>query len=202
MGAAFEVVDESRLDIAAWCEFLAARGMTRIGLLGHSLGAIKAVYSQSHAPLPNVATVLALSPPRLSYAAFRNGAQGTPFFDAIMTAKDHVAANRSDALMKVTVPFPMLMSAGGYLEKYGSEERYNLLRFVDRLTCPSFFSYGGQELEHGGVAFAGVPESLRAAARPDQIVDVVTIPNADHNYTRTHEPLAEKIANWLTTRFA
>ena len=39
-GAAFERVDESPLDLAAWLDFLEQRGFTRIGLLGHSLGAV------------------------------------------------------------------------------------------------------------------------------------------------------------------
>lgn len=39
-GAAFEVVDQCRHDIHAWCDFLVQRGYQRIALLGHSLGAI------------------------------------------------------------------------------------------------------------------------------------------------------------------
>ena len=60
-GAAYEMVDDCRHDIAAWIEFLASRGHERIVLIGHSLGAIKAVYAQAHEKLPQVAAVVAVS---------------------------------------------------------------------------------------------------------------------------------------------
>src|SRR5688572_20406079 len=44
-GAAYESVDDCRHDIAAWIDFLKSRGHERTLLIGHSLGAIKAVYA-------------------------------------------------------------------------------------------------------------------------------------------------------------
>ena len=79
LGAAYETVDECRHDIAAWVELLAARGHERIALIGHSLGAIKAVYAQAHEKLPHVAAVVAISAPRLSYAAFMSSPESTTF---------------------------------------------------------------------------------------------------------------------------
>src|SRR5438093_261562 len=44
LGAAYEIVDECRHDLAAWTEWLQARGGAgsgaRVGLVGHSLGAV------------------------------------------------------------------------------------------------------------------------------------------------------------------
>ena len=47
-GAAYEIVDACCHDVAAWLAWLRERGYRRLGLLGHSLGAVKAIYSQAH----------------------------------------------------------------------------------------------------------------------------------------------------------
>ncbi len=70
-GAAFERVDDAPLDLAAWIELLASRGYQRIGILGHSLGAVKAIFTLAQPEHPQVAALVAVSPPHLSYAAVR-----------------------------------------------------------------------------------------------------------------------------------
>ncbi len=65
-GAAFELVDECRLDVAAWVDWLSQGGFSRIGLAGHSLGALKAVYSlarDEQRSISQVTCLLAISPP-------------------------------------------------------------------------------------------------------------------------------------------
>lgn len=194
-GAAFEVVDQCRHDIDAWVDFLADRGFERVGLLGHSLGAIKAVYSQAHRPHPNVACVIAASPPRLSYSAFQNSPRSAEHFESISTAKQHIKESRPEALFTARFPFPLLISAASYLDKYGPDERYNILKFVDKLTCPTLFTYGQIELEQGGVAFAGLPDAIRGTA--DSGVDIRCIDGADHFYTDRYEALIGAITDWL-----
>ncbi|MEX0819738.1 MAG: alpha/beta fold hydrolase [Pirellulaceae bacterium] len=200
-GAAFEVVDQCRYDINAWCDFLVERGMSRIGLIGHSLGAIKAVYSAAHASHPNLAAVIAASPPRLSHAAFQVGPRSHDFFDSLATAKQLVREGHPEQLITAKFPFPLLISAASYVDKYGGE-RYNLLKFVSQVGCPALFTYGAIELEQGGVAFAGLPDAIEQAVsavdpvkRPQ--VDVVTIADADHFYTRRHAEFADVVGRWL-----
>lgn len=203
-GAAFEVVDQCRYDINAWCDFLVHRGLSRVGLIGHSLGAIKAVYAAAHAPHPHVVSVIAASPPRLSYGAFQAGPRSRDFFESLATAKQWVREGRPEQLFTAKFPFPLLISAASYVDKYG-DERYNILKFVSQVTCPSLFTYGSLELEQGGVAFAGLPEAIRKVAseiddaeRVDQ--EVLTIVGADHFYTGKYDELADLVARWLTKR--
>ena len=66
-GAAYEVVGQCRYDVRAWLDFLAQRGFQRVGLMGHSLGAIKAIYAEAHEPHTKTGCLIAISPPRLSY---------------------------------------------------------------------------------------------------------------------------------------
>ena len=199
-GAAFEVVDDCRRDIAAWIEWLGARGCQRIGLVGHSLGALKAVYAAAHAPLPVLAMILAVSPPRLSYRAFRNCPRNVEFLQSMATAEQHIQEGRPDALFVARFPLPMLICAAGYIDKYGSQERYNLLRFVDRVDCPMLFVYGEQELTEGGVAFAGLPEAILEKRRDDQQLCIEVVPGADHFYRGAYEQLTAVITHWVTQR--
>lgn len=196
-GSAHETVDHCRHDVTAWLSFLEKRDYRRIVLLGHSLGAIKALYSQAFEPSPSVAAVIACSAPRLSYSAFMNGDSQPRFFTAVSTARDLVQQQRPEALFQADFPFPILITASGYLDKYGPEERYNILRFLDKVSCPAFVTYGQLELERGGIAFAGMPEAVQQRRRPDQRLDTTVIPNADHNYTNVQSQLADSLLGWL-----
>ena len=62
-GAAYEIVDECRHDIAAWVEWLRTHAGPRVGLIGHSMGAVKCLYALAHVHGLGVAGAVALSPP-------------------------------------------------------------------------------------------------------------------------------------------
>jgi len=196
MGAAYETVDDCRLDVAAWIEFLKNRGHPRVVLIGHSLGAVKAVYSQSHEEFAEVAAVVSVSAPRLSYSAFMNSAESSLFWESIHTAEQMAKAGRGDELFTGKFPVPMLITAAGYIDKYGPAERYNLLKFAAAVPCPALFLYGTRELSSGGVAFAGLPEALLALPHP-QRRQIVVIEGADHFYSGTADQLAEAVGNWV-----
>jgi pimeloyl-ACP methyl ester carboxylesterase len=196
-GAAVEIVDECRLDVAGWCKFLSERGLGRILILGHSLGAIKAVYSQAHEPFPGVVRLVAVSPPRLSCQAFKNSLESAPFFDSLMTAEQLVKLGRGEELFLAKFPFPLLISAASYIDKYGPAERYNILNYVGRVGVPALFTYGSKELESGGIAFAGLPEALANLPDKRASLDVEVVDGADHNYTGCGERLATAIKKWI-----
>lgn len=196
-GAAYEVVDQCRTDIHTWANFLQEHGHRRIGILGHSLGAIKAIYSQAWEPHPAVHCVAACSPPRLSYSAFMNSDAQPLFFESFAAAREKVEQGQGDTLIQAKFPFPVLITAAGYLDKYGPEERYNILRFIDRVSCPVLVTYGQTELEKGGVAFAGMSDAIPAHRRVGQSIEVLSIPGADHAYTGVYGQLSAAVINWL-----
>lgn len=199
-GAAFETVDECRFDITAWVRFLQDRDYQRVLLLGHSLGAVKAIYAQAQSPQPAVCGVIAISPPRLSCQAFQEGPQGARFFQTLSEAQQHVAADQPATLLQTRVPVPLLISAAGFLDKYGPEERYNFLRFASQVDCPLLFTFGSQELEHGGVAFAGLPDAIARLAHQSEKPwqpDVTVIEGADHHYRSGRDTLNRELSGWL-----
>lgn len=202
-GAAFEVVDECREDVRAWLEFLRGRGLVRVVLAGHSLGAIKAIHALGHEPDLRPAGLVALSPPRLSYAHFMASPDVSPeFLGSIRTAEKMVSEGRGQELFWARHPFNAQISAASYLDKYGPQERYNVYRLLDRLPCPALFVYGGKEIDGGGVPFAGVLEIVRAARPLAGSIDVEIVPEGDHVYTGVQSDLIRGIEVWLEQRFA
>jgi alpha-beta hydrolase superfamily lysophospholipase len=190
-GAAYELVDECRHDVAAWLNWLRQHAGPRAGLLGHSLGAVKALYAQAREPHPPAACVIALSPPRLSHSWFAAAEQGAEFLATYRQSEQHLAAGRPEMLMEVQLPLPFVITAAGYAEKYGPDERYNYLRFLAEVKCPTLLTFGSVEAERN-MAFRGAAEEARAAG-----ASVETIAGADHFYTGTRESLAERLEGWL-----
>ncbi len=199
LGAAYETVSQCVHDVTAWCELARQRGYKRVGLLGHSLGAIKAIYAATHdlGLLPG--WIVAMSPPRLSYQVFMTGPRRSRFQQTVEMAEANVAVGKPEALIQARFPFPLLITSAGYLEKYGPREEYNFLRFAHRLPCPTLFTYGQLELDGADVSFAGLPDLINNLPYESIEPQCVTIPHADHMYRGTFDRLSGEILHWLTS---
>lgn len=195
-GSALELVHECVHDIDAWLAFMEREGCQRILLLGHSLGAIKSVYWTAKSSHPSVAAVAALSPPRLSAAAFAGRGEESGYFDSLARAQQQIAAGRGEDWIEASFPFPMTMSANTYVDKYGGE-RYNILRLVAKCSAPTLFTYGEQELNKE--AFRGLPEQLQASGGAEVVLDVVVLPGADHSYSGHVPAVLQVVENRLAT---
>jgi len=196
IGSAYELVDECRLDVVAWLKILTAKGFGRIGILGHSLGAVKTVYAATHETLPGVKALIAVSPPRLSYAHFATSVRGPGFLAELAEAEGHVAEGRPEAIMDIHFPLPYLITAAGYVDKYGRDERYNLLNFVDRLPRPTLFTFGGSEIQQG-IAFRGFADALEEKKTAGANLSTAVVAAGDHHYTGVQGDLLNTIERWL-----
>jgi len=200
LGAAYEVVDDCRHDLAAWIDWLKQRGCPRIGLIGHSLGAVKCLYALAQEPQLAATCVIALSPPRLSYSWFCSSPEGREFLETYQQAERRVQNDQPASLMEVKLPLPFAITAAGYLEKYGPDERYNYLRFAASVACPTLIALGGIETE-SNMAFRGTPEALAETAARHGRLHVELIPNADHFYTAARDELLTRTEAWLRSLF-
>jgi len=72
-GNAFEVLADTCIDLRAGIDHLTERGYRSIGLLGHSMGAVRVAYYAATQDDGRVATVVPVSPVRLSYSYFMEG---------------------------------------------------------------------------------------------------------------------------------
>ncbi len=196
LGAAYEIVDDCRHDVQAWLDFLGQKGFRRILLIGHSLGAVKAIYALAQEPNANVAALVAISPPLLSYAQFANSTQGALFLETFARAERLVEDGHPASLLDVHLPLPMVISAGGYVEKYGPNERYNYLKFLRGVQIPALVIFGSHEVE-SNMAFQGAPEAVEALAAVQQRLRVETVPGADHFYTSKRPELLEIVERWV-----
>jgi pimeloyl-ACP methyl ester carboxylesterase len=195
-GAAYEIADESRHDLAAWLDWLRNRVGPRAGFLGHSMGAVKALYATAQEALLKPTCVIAISPPRLSYSAFCTSSDGPQFLAIYAVAERLVQAGTPAALMEVKLPLSYVITAGGFVEKYGPDERYNYLRFIGGLPCPVLLTLGEREMANN-MAFAGAVQELAPIAARHPGLCVETIAGADHFYTDVRAALIDRIENWL-----
>jgi alpha/beta superfamily hydrolase len=200
-GAAYEVIDDCRHDIAAWVEWLKQRGYARIGLLGHSMGAVKCLYALAQEPQSAVQGVLALSPPRLAYSWFCQSARREEFLQTFHRAEELVEQGAGGALLEVTMPLPMVITAAGYVEKYGPAERYNFLDCIAGVRCPALVTIGSLEAQ-SHPAFQGTVEALQSLQAQGQRLRVELIPGADHFYSAARPELRQVLQQWLTTALA
>jgi len=196
LGAAYEVVDDCRHDLAAWIDWLRQRAGPRIGLVGHSLGAVKCLYTLAQEPGQPVHCVLAISPPRLSYSWFCSSPEGAQFLETYTLADRHVQQGQPATLLDVKLPLPFVIAAAGYVEKYGPDERYNYLRFLGSVPYPTLVTLGSIEVENN-MAFRGVPEELTALGDRQGRLAVEIIAGGDHFYSGVRADLVARVEGWL-----
>jgi hypothetical protein len=193
-------VEDCRLDIAAWLGWLKERGLARVCLAGHSLGAIKGVFALTQADAPPVECLCAISPARLSYDYFCASPAAEEFRATLTRAQQLVDAGQGETLMEVQFPIPYVVTAAGYLDKYGAGERFNVLTYVGRLRLPTLFVFGGSEVQ-SHVAFRGLPEAIETIAHepaaPKPLVQVAVIAGGDHVYSGVRSELVARIQRWL-----
>lgn len=195
-GATHEIVDDCRHDLAAWTKLLAERGLARVALVGHSLGAVKAIYALSEGALPNVRLLVAVSPPSISHARFARGARRETFLADLAAAQAYLARGEGESLIPIRFPLPYVITAAGYVDKYGPAERYEILVRLPRVAVPTLVVYGSQELRHNP-AFEGLAETVEALDPKRARIAVEVIAEADHFYTGLRDALAARVARWL-----
>ncbi|MGF1578841.1 MAG: alpha/beta hydrolase [Gemmataceae bacterium] len=199
-GAAFEVIDDCRADIRAWVNWLAQSQCERVLLVGHSMGALKSLYTVANEKDLSVAGVVAISPPRLSCSWFLENEKTGVFRETLQQSQQLVAADEAQHVMTVTFPLPIVITAGGYVEKYGPEERYNFLNFLADVQPPTLLTFGSIEVENN-VAFQDSPNVIKHLSPRPKKTTVETILAGDHMYTAVRDELWESMEKWLRATF-
>lgn len=197
VGAALENVSDCKFDVEAWVEFLIQRGHHRVLLFGHSLGAIKSLYAQAYHRHPKVQSIIGLSATRLSYAKLIDSPRGEVFRETIQRSRDLIEQQRGDEPIHVPFPFPTWMTPQCYIDKYGPEENYNWMNFIDKINVPTLLIFGQKELDDDP-AFEGVREELDGLRSGWNPLTVEEIDEADHFYTSKFDAVDDLMTRWLT----
>lgn len=194
VGAAFETVSDAIYDVNGWVDFLVNRGHSNIMLFGHSLGAIKSLYSQAHQPHERVKSIIGLSATRLSYQKLIHSPSGEEFRQIIGRCQSLIDQGKGREPIEVPFPFPTWMTPQGYLEKYGPDENYNWMNFVNAVTVPTLLLFGQRELEENA-AFEGLQEEMADFRRPNIFYREVA--DANHFYVAQFGQVDQLLTDWL-----
>ena len=195
-GNAFEILDISRHDLRAGVDFLAERGYQSIGLLGHSMGAVKVAYYAAWEDDPRVRTVIPISPVRLSYSYYMESPDAREFQGILERADQMESEGRALELMKVEFPIPQYFSAASYLDKHGPAERYNLVTLAPRIKVPLFIVAGSLETH---TRLRDMARDLALAAVNSPRAKHIIIDGGNHSLQNRKQEAALAALNWLAS---
>jgi pimeloyl-ACP methyl ester carboxylesterase len=187
---------ECTYDWEAWIDFARAAGYQRIGLWGHSLGATKSIYYMATQHDPQVACVVAGSPPRFSYTAFAALTEGEMFKRVAAQAQQYLDSGQPEALIDTAYPIPLLVTAEVFIDKYGPAEQYDILRHIPNVRVPLLVMVGTAEAQTM-MAFQGLPPRLEKLAGELDHLTFASIPGADHAYTHQRDYVWNVVQQWL-----
>ncbi|MFO0011680.1 MAG: alpha/beta hydrolase [Planctomycetota bacterium] len=197
LGSMYETIEDARLDLGGWIAWCQKEGLDRIGVMAHSLGAVKVGYALSHG-LPGIDRWIALSPPRLNTdLLLRDPAKRDVFREQLEDARAYCDAGKDNHVMRVRFPLPNWVSARTFVDKYGSGDKYDYLAWRQQLRLPTLWVFGQQEVRQGSANFRDVDLALANELRENHRVHVVD--SADHSYRTTRDALRDLITGWIET---
>ena len=194
-GAAFESLGEAHLDVAGAAAWLLDAGYEKLSLLGHSLGGVKVMTSQSDHAIAEVDEIVALSPPRLCYerliqdGAFRRG------FDH---ARQLVDSGRGKEWVEMSSPLKLWMQAEGVVEKYGIEDRFDIVDHLARVKSASLVFLDAASLQ-SSAAHKGLDADLADLVKSHAAISVLRHPG-DIRYAGAEVTIANQVVEWRAKR--
>jgi alpha/beta superfamily hydrolase len=205
LGAQIERLDGAIADLDAWVKYLQDQGISQIGLLGHSLGALKIclwLSKRHHA----VKIAVLLSPPRLNTdLLLADHEKGKVLQQHLQDALELCAAGNPDHVMKVRYPIPMWICASTYADKYGSGTKYDYLELASQVDANCLWVFGSKEVKLGNSNFKDADQKLQeqlTGCGLEQKQSVEVIEGADHAYNGQSLSLTHTIRKWLTQRYS
>jgi pimeloyl-ACP methyl ester carboxylesterase len=180
-GLAAEIIAEAGEDIVAALDELERRGYRRVGLLGHSMGAIKCSYFLAHGGDPRVRLFAQTSGGRIGRPRWEGSPQQEKVEEALRHAEQLVAEGRGEELklFETSIQGRTYMTPLAFIDRH-ADDRYDTLKLAAGLTVPTIFLGGSEEPE---MIPRGLLEAFQAAAKDARPSAIATIEGADHFYT-------------------
>lgn len=196
-GNAFDILDRCRLDLRAGIDYLWGLGYRHIALLGHSMGAVRVAYYAATEKDDRVATVIPISPVRLSYSYYMASKDAREFQGIINRADQLEAEGKANELM-MDVRFPILQpfSAASYLDKHGPAERYNLVTLAPNIRIPMFVVAGSLETH---TRLRDIARDMALAAVNSPKAEYLVIEGGDHSLNNRRKECSAAVLNWLAS---
>jgi pimeloyl-ACP methyl ester carboxylesterase len=190
-GATYENLEDCLLDIDAAIKWLSLQGYKRFILIGHSLGALKAIYYQGIRMRPEVIGVVSCSAPKQFYSA--RSIEQPGFKDRLVLAEEMVASGRGEEFLWAPTSGAMgIFTARTYISKYGRHENTDVRTQAERLGCFLLTIAGGAESDF----FIDYAKELAAAAQKSGAT-LEVVPESDHFYNKRESDVVAIISTWL-----
>ena len=193
-GNAYEILHRTCLDLRAGIDYLWDAGHRRIGLLGHSMGAVRVAYYAATQADERVATVIPVSPVRLSHRYYLLSQDAEEFLDIISRAQALEAAGKGDELLQVDFPIQQYFSATSYLDKHGPGERYNLVDLAANIKIPLLAISGSLETH---TRLKDMARDLAEAAIESPKAEYVIIDGGQHSLGNMKKECSTTVSRWL-----
>src|SRR5207249_3125713 len=134
------------------------------------------------------------SPPRFSHSAFLQSELADDFRANFGRAQALVDAGEGNTILSVTFPTLGYFSARTFLDKYGPEERYDILKYIGVGSVPLLITLGSEEKSPPFRDLAATGDSL---AERSANLSFQLIAGADHAYTGKAEVLWDVARRWI-----
>ncbi|MCJ7620882.1 MAG: alpha/beta hydrolase [Anaerolineae bacterium] len=200
LGGAFEIFEESPLDIAAWLDFLQRHGHREMVLLGHSFGAHKAAFYCSETSDERIRGLIFMSP---ADQGLWVDAMGPEAERTLSWAIEKVSSGQGEALLDDgPAPYPMsactihslFVTARPDIFRFGRPgDRWEV---VSKLGCPILATMG-TVAEFISTTPDAALATLKAKAVSSPRCDTVVLKGAPHNYRGHEEEVTRVIVGWL-----
>jgi pimeloyl-ACP methyl ester carboxylesterase len=180
-GLAAEIIAEAGEDIVAGLDELERRGFRRVGLLGHSMGAIKGSYFLAHGGDPRIRVFAQTSGARIGRSRWEQAPNRSKIEEELRRAEQLIAEGRGEELLlfETTLQGRSYSTPNAFIDRH-VDDRYDTLKLAAGLTVPTIFLGGSNEPEM-------IPKSLleqfQAAATGARPSAFAMIEGADHFYT-------------------
>jgi len=193
-GNAFEVLADTCIDLRAGIDHLTERGYRSIGLLGHSMGAVRVAYYAAIQDDGRVTTVMPVSPVRLSYSYFMESEDAEEFAANIEIARRLIARGEPEGVFRVDHPIPQLFSAASFLDKHGPEEKYNLINHAHGIRVPMLTLNGSLETHS---RLRDMAQDLAVAAVNSPKAETLMVEGGEHSLVNRTTEASDAVLKWL-----
>ncbi len=193
-GNAFEILENTMSDLRAGIGHLEQRGYRAVGLLGHSMGAVRVTYYAATQDDPKVAAIVPVSPVRLSYSHYLESEDADEFQANLETAQRLMDAGDPDGVFRVNFPIPQFFSAASYLDKHGPFEKYNLINLADRIRVPILALNGSRETH---TRLKGMAQDLARAAVNSPAASAIMVEEGEHSLVNRTAESSGAVLQWL-----
>ncbi len=194
-GNAFEILEKTMGDLRAGINHLEQRGYRTVGLLGHSMGAVRVTYYAATQDDPRVAAVVPVSPVRLSYSHYLGSEDADEFRANVETAQRLIGEGDPDGVFRVDFPIPQFFSAASYLDKHGPFEKYNLINLADRVRVPILALNGSRETH---TRLKGMAQDLVRAAVNSPSASAIMVDEGEHSLVNRTTEASVAVLQWLS----